>query len=107
MPLRERVGFAARAAARNRHAYAAIVIDPQQVAPGAAMSDEIDGCKPCFARCYTIDCACRFGIAERQTELHDRRIPDSVASAHLRRRERALDIQSRRYVSCIAHLRGT
>ena len=40
----ERFGFATRAAAWNRYAKAAIRIDTQHVATGAAMPDEICGC---------------------------------------------------------------
>lgn len=92
MPPRERVGLAARAAARNRHADAPIVIDPQKVAPGAAVADEIDLCDSRFAyRCRGCDCGlarrCKRGcgcwcrIGERKTQLHDHRIPESAATA--------------------------
>ena len=49
---REGVGFPARAAARNRHAHAPVEFDAKQVAAGAAMAHEVDGCNRVIAgRC--------------------------------------------------------
>jgi hypothetical protein len=88
--LHERVGLALRSAARDRHAYAPVMIDTQEIPSRTAMTNEIDRCKGAIAgRCYraidrrrkrTYACRCDRALTgpcarivnERQTELHAR-----------------------------------
>jgi hypothetical protein len=95
MTPRERVGLAARSAARDRHAHAPVVFDAQQIPPRPPVADEIDGGNR-FGRCRRdlgFD-----GARKRQTQLHGDRIPDSYD---------ALDTPSVQGVIFIALVRGT
>ena len=65
--LHERVGLALRSAARDRHTYAPVMIDAQEIPSRTAMTNEIDRCKGAIAGwCYrAVDRRCNRSYASR------------------------------------------
>jgi len=79
VPPREGIGFAFRPAARNGHAHAAVELDAQQIAAGAAMTHEIDRSDRARGGGGDVagrDLCARSWLAEWKAELHGDSIPD-------------------------------
>ena len=82
--LHECVGLALRSAARDRHAYAPVMIDAQEIPSRTAMTNEVNrGCDGAIAgRCARI-------VNKRQIELHDRQNTRLLSPQRRERADRA------------------